>query len=108
MWSHVIVIVRYQGACSVAQYDSGTLNSLNNHFQKVAVGPGHLSADTYIIPQKCIAANQFTFSNISVSLVLFHLNSLNPAKSTGPDDLPARFLREHVYLLFVVVFTLLG
>ena len=40
------------------------------------------------------AVNSFTFSKIPISLVLSHLNFLNPAKSIGPDALPARFLRE--------------
>ena len=35
-----------------------------------------------------------TFAEISESLVLSHLNSLDPRKSTGPDGLSARFLKE--------------
>ena len=34
------------------------------------------------------------FSEISVSSVLSHLQSLDPKKSTGPDGLSARFLKE--------------
>ena len=37
--------------------------------------------------------NSFTFNTISVSLVKSHLLSLNITKSTGPDNLSARFLR---------------
>ena len=53
-----------------------------------------MGVDDYTIPQKSKTVNSFTFSKISISLVLSHLNSLNPAKSIGPDALPARFLKE--------------
>ena len=76
---------------TVSQYGSGTLNS---QFQNVAISPNHLGADDYTIPQKSKAVNSFTLSRIPISLVLSHLNSLNPAKSIGPDALPAKFLRE--------------
>ena len=46
-----------------------------------------------MVPQDSVAPNPFTFSAISVSLVKSHLTSLDITKSTGPDNLSAKFLR---------------
>ena len=47
-----------------------------------------------MIPQDSLASNPFnTIIIVSVSLVRSHLSSLDITKSTGPDNLSARFLR---------------
>ena len=46
-----------------------------------------------MVPQDSVAPNPFTFSIISISLVKSHLKSLDITKSTGPDNLSAKFLR---------------
>ena len=40
-----------------------------------------------------MAPNPINFDTISVALVKSHLSSLDIAQSTGPDNLPAKFLR---------------
>ena len=47
----------------------------------------NLLADKFAIPATSCDTNSFTFAEISASLVLSHLNSLDPRKSTGPDGL---------------------
>ena len=45
----------------------------------------NLLADNLAIPATSCDTNPFTFAEISESLVLSHLNSMDPRKSTGPD-----------------------
>jgi len=71
--------------------DSPALNSINNHFQIVAISSDHESAASFVVPSR---NNPFKFSEISVSSVYFHLQHLDAKKSTGPDGLLARFLRS--------------
>ena len=44
-----------------------------------------------------LLCNSVTFSKIPIFLVLSHLNSLDPAKSTGPDALPANAEKLKIY-----------
>ena len=73
--------------------DSLSLDSLNEYFQTVAVGPTHQGAECFIIPQDSLAPNPYSFNTVSVSLVRSHLLSLDITKSTGPDNLSTRFLQ---------------
>jgi len=68
-----------------------TLDSLNDHFQTVAVTSMHQSANTFAVPADSCDTDRFIFAEISESLVLLYLNSLDVKKSTGPD---AKFLKE--------------
>jgi len=63
-------------------------DELNYHFQNVVIGPRHKSA--YCSSVIC----QWRFIRIFVDLVQTPLQSLDLKKSTGPDGLSARFLRE--------------
>ena len=73
-----------------------SLDMINDHFQTIAVTDMHRSAMEYELPPHSTASNpsQFVFPEISASTVLSHLLSLDTTKATGPDSLPARFLKE--------------
>ena len=69
----------------------------------IAVTSSHQSADNFAIPATSCDTNPFTFTEISESLVLSHLDSLDPRKSTGPDGLSARFLKEIGYSISYLI-----
>ena len=94
MWSCVNNIIGRIKTKKVVLRDSLTLDSLNNHFQTVTVTSMHQSANTFAVPDDSCDTDRFTFAEISESLVLLHLNSLDVKKSTGPDGLSAKFLKE--------------
>ena len=68
----------------------------NDHFQTIAITDKHRSATEYKLSSYSIASDpsQFSFPEISASTVLSHLLSLGTTKATGPDGLPACFLKE--------------
>ena len=70
------------------------MNSINDYFQTVAVSSDHRRANDFVVPDSSVGADPFVFSEISVSSVLSHLQSLDLKKSTGADGLSARFLKE--------------
>ena len=94
MWSCVNNIIGRIKTKKDMVCDLLTLDSLNKHFQTVAVTSLHQSADTFAVPANSCDTDRFTFAEISESLVLSHLNSLDVKKSTGPDGLSAKFLKE--------------
>ena len=69
----------------------------------IAVTSSHQSADNFAIPATSCDTNPFTFTEISESLVLSHLDSLDPRKSTCPDGLSARFLKEIGYSISYLI-----
>ena len=72
-----------------------SLDSINDHFQNVAISCQHQPASSYVLPSDSEIDNDscFSFNEIPVSVVLSHLNNLDVTKSTGPDGLSARFLK---------------
>ena len=107
LWARINIIIGRSKQHKSVACDILPLDSLNEHFQRVAIGPTHQGAECFIIPQNSLAPNSFTFNTISVSLVRSHLLSLNITKSTGPDNLSARFLRtiaDQIVTLFVAEF----
>ena len=68
-----------------------TLNSINDHFQTVAINSNHEVAASFVILLSTVGSEPFTFSNTTVSLVHFHLLQLDPKKSTSSDGFLARF-----------------
>ena len=90
LWSRVNNIIGRLKEHKSVVCDSLSLDSLNDYFQTVAVGPTHQG---FIIPQDSLAPNPYSFNTVSVSLVRSHLLSLDITKSTGPGNLSARFLR---------------
>ena len=73
-----------------------SLDSVNDQFQNVAITSQHKPASHFVLTSDDVINNDncFKFDVISVSTVLSHLTSLNVTKSTGPDGLSARFLKE--------------
>ena len=94
VWSHVNLMFGRTKHNHQTPHDAGSLNSINDHFQTVAIGPSHKSAVDFVVPQSSAGKDSFGFVEISVDLVLTLLQTLDPKKSTGPDGLSARFLRE--------------
>jgi len=92
LWSRVNNIIGCPKELKSVVCDSLSLDSLNEYFETVAVGPTHQGAECFIIPQDSLAPNPYSFNTVSVSLVRSHLLSLDITKSTGPDNLSARFL----------------
>jgi len=66
---------------------------LNDFFQNIAVGSSHQPATSFILPDDDTDSG-FSFNEISVDTVFKHLSSLDVHKSTGPDGLSARYLKE--------------
>ena len=73
-----------------------SLDSVNDQFQNVAITSKHKPASHFVLPSDDVINNDncFNFNMISVLTVLSHLTSLDVTKSTGPDGLSARFLKE--------------
>ena len=71
-----------------------SLEIINKSFQSVAIGAQHHSAGDYDVPLSEYAGNKFMFTKVDYSTVFTHLSSLDVRKSTGPDQLSSRFLRE--------------
>ena len=67
---------------------------LNKFFQNVAVSPSHQPANSFSLLTADNNESSFSFSEVSVDTVLRLLSSLNVQKSTGPDGLSARYLKE--------------
>ena len=82
LWSRVNNIISRPKEHKSVVCDSLSLDSLNDYFQTVAVGPMHQGAECFIIPQDSLAPNPYTFNTVSVSLVKSHLLSLDITKST--------------------------
>ena len=93
LWSRVNNIIGRSKEHKSVVCDTLSLDSLNEYFQTVAVGSTHQGAECFMIPQDSLAPNPFTFDIVSVSLVRSHLLSLDITRSTGPDNLSARFLQ---------------
>ena len=91
LWSRVNNIIGCPKELKSVVCDSLSLDSLNEYFQIVAVGPMHQGAECFIIPQDSLAPNPYSFNTVSVSLVRSHLLSLDITKFTGPNNLSARF-----------------
>ena len=51
-------------------HDAGSLNSINDHFQTVAIGPSYKSAGDFFVPESSVGEDSFGFVEISVDLVL--------------------------------------
>ena len=62
--------------------------------QSVAIGAQHYPAEDYDVSLSEDAGNKFMFSKIDYSTMSTHLSSLDVKKSTGPDQLSSRFLKE--------------
>jgi len=92
-WFHVNTVLGRNTHKRTVSMDSPAL-TINNHFQTVAISSDHESAASFVVPSSSIRNDPFKFSEISVSSVYFHLQNLDAKKSTGPDDLSARFLRS--------------
>ena len=92
LWSRINNIIGHSKEHKSVVCDTLPLDSLNEYFQTVAVGPTHQGAECFIIPQDSLAPNPFTFNTVSISSVRSHLLSLDITKPTGPDNLSARFL----------------
>jgi len=93
VWSHVNTVFERNIHKRPVSMDSPALNSINEHFQTLAISSDHESAASFVIPSSSIRSDPFTFNEISVSSVYFHLEHLDVKKSTGPDGLSARFLK---------------
>ena len=93
VWSHVNNLFGRNTHSSADPMDLSTLNSINDHFQTVAISSDHEGAASFVILPHSLGSEPFTFSDITVSLVHSHLQQLDPKKSTGPDGLSARFLK---------------
>ena len=95
VWSYVNAMFGHTKSYQSPQQDLGSLNSINDYFQTVAISSDHRCANDFVVPaDSSVGADPFVFSEISVSSVLSHLQSLDPKKSTGPDGLSARFLKK--------------
>ena len=70
-----------------------SLDIINEFFQSVAISAQHHPAENYDVSLSEDAGNKFMFS-IDYSTVSTHLSSLDVKKSTGPDQLLSRFLKE--------------
>ena len=93
LWSRVNNIIGRSKEHKSVVCETLPLDSLNEYFQRVAIGPTHQDAECFMIPQDSLAPSPFAFDIISVSVVRSHLLSLDITKSTGPDNLSAKFLR---------------
>ena len=94
VWSYVNNMFGRNKSHRSPQPEIGSLNSINNHFQNVAITSDHQSPCNFAVPYFSVGSDPFVFTEIPVSVVLSHLQSLNPRKSTGHDGLSARFLKE--------------
>ena len=94
LWSKVNFIIGRQ-KCVNGATPQLSLDSINDHFQNVAVSGEHQPASCYVLPSGSEINNDdcFLFDELPVSVVLSHLNTLDVTKSTGPDGLSARFLK---------------
>ena len=68
-------------------------DSLNDFFSTVAVSDEHQPATQYA-PPCCNSSDSFHFTPIYPQQIQHLLQHLNNQKSTGPDGLSSRFLRE--------------
>ena len=95
LWSQVNSIIG-QRQCMDKTTPMLSLDLVNDHFQSVAITGLHRPASLYVLPSADMINNDncFLFNEISVSIVLSHLTSLDVTKSIGPDGLSARFLKE--------------
>ena len=57
---------------SSAPIDLSTLNSINDHFQTVAISSDHGDAASFVIPPHSLESEPFMFADISVTLVRVH------------------------------------
>ena len=94
LWSRVNSIIGRR-KCMNGATPQLSLDSINDHFQNVAISCQHQPASSYVLPSDSEIDNDscFSFNEIPVSVVLSHLNNLDVTKSTGPDGLSARFLK---------------
>ena len=51
VWSYVHAMFGHTQSRQPSQQDLGSLNSINDHFQSIAVGPGHQCANNFVIPK---------------------------------------------------------
>ena len=71
-----------------------SLDIINEFFQSVAITTQHHPAEDYDISLCEDVGKRFMFAKIDYATVLTHLSSLDVGKSTGPDQLSSRFLKE--------------
>ena len=70
-----------------------SLDTINDFFCNVAVSADHETADQYL-SSASVSSSSFHFTTIHPDIVLQMLQHLDIWKSTGPDGISARFLRE--------------
>ena len=85
------------------------LNVASNLVNKLPDAPKIFSTETHLFrsyyANKNINPNSFSFQNVSENFVYNELAKLNPNKSTGPDGINARFLKDGASeLTFVITF----
>ena len=85
------------------------LNIASNLVKKLPNAPKIFTTETHLFKSyytnKNINPNSFSFQNISENFVYNELAKLNPNKSTGPDGINARFLKDGASeLKFVITF----
>ena len=71
-----------------------SLDIINEFFQSVAIGAEHHPARDYDISLNNCVGDKFMLPMVDDSTVFAHLSSLDVKKSTGPDQLSSRFLKE--------------
>ena len=70
VWSHVNLMFGCTKHNHQTPHHAGSLNSFNDHFQTVAIGPSHKNAGDFVVPQSSVYEDSFGFVEISVDLVL--------------------------------------
>ena len=74
---------------SVSMIPSHLIHSMNKCYWSYAS-----ECQVFYNAPTLVCSQSFYFRPVSVSLVKSHLKSLNITKSTGPDNLSVRFLKE--------------
>ena len=94
MWKCVNGVIGRDKSQKTAFPQGISLDIINEFFQSVAIGPQHHPAGDYDISSGEDIGNKFMFTKIDYSIVFNYLSSLDVKKSTGPDQLSSRFLKE--------------
>ena len=71
-----------------------SLDAVNEFFCNVAVSADHKTVDQYVAASTVSSSGSFQFTSIHSENVFDLLQHLDIQKSTGPDGISARFLRE--------------
>lgn len=72
VWSHVNTVFGRNSHKRTVSMDSPALNSINNHFQTVAISSDHESAASFVIPSSSIRSDPFTFSERSHQFIFIY------------------------------------